>query len=242
MAANLARPSAVAHWVATLKPILIGLAITAAGLGPWTLLARWNATLRPDLPWAALVTLAYLAAGIAWLHGWGPPARTSVARRQSLRLRGTPAGAEEGLPASALVAMLIGLYLMWILIARFSPMPDLNELPTTSLRWSMFLMGGLMAGVVEEVAFRGYMLSGLTERNPANAVMITSAVFALAHITQGLGALLLLGPGLFAASLVFCALTQRTGSILPGMLIHVLGDLSHVYFGVLRGDWRLLFT
>jgi membrane protease YdiL (CAAX protease family) len=241
MAVNLAVDSAVPQLMTALQPILTGLAIAAAGLGPWTLLARWNVATRPDLPWAALVTLAYLAAGIAWLNGWGPPKRTAAMRRVRLQLRGTPSQT-DGLPAGALVAMLIGLYLMWILIARFSPMPDLNELPTTSLRWSMFLMGGLMAGVVEEVAFRGYMLSGLTKGNPANAVMITSAVFALAHITQGLGALLLLGPGLFAASLVFCALTQRTGSILPGILIHVLGDLSHVYFGVLRGDWRLLFT
>jgi len=84
------------------------------------------------------------------------------------------------------------------------------------------------------------MLSGLNQRSPENAVLITSVVFAAAHITQGVGALLVLGPGLFAASLLFCALARRTGSILPGMLIHVIGDLSHVYFGVLRGDWQLL--
>ena len=62
------------------------------------------------------------------------------------------------------------------------------------------------------------------------------------HITQGLGALLVLGPGLFVASTLYGALARRTGTILPGMVIHVLGDLSHTYFGVLRGDGSLLFV
>jgi len=127
------------------EPVLTGLVITAAGLGSWTLLAKWNATIRPDLPWAALVTLAYLSVGIAWLNGWGPPRWTADARRQRLQLRGAPPPPEEGLPAAAIIAMLAVLYVLWILISRFSPAPDLSELSTTSLRWSLFLMGGLTA-------------------------------------------------------------------------------------------------
>ena len=106
----------------------------------------------------------------------------------------------------------------------------------------MFLMGGLTAGVVEEVAFRGYMQSGIERFDRANAVWITSLVFVVAHVTQGLGAMLALAPGLFIASMLYGMLAQRTGTILPGIVIHVLGDLARVYFGVLRGDGSVLFV
>jgi len=103
-------------------------------------------------------------------------------------------------------------------------------------------MGGVTAGVVEEVAFRGYMQTGLEQYDRANALWITSLVFVAAHITQGLGAVVLLGPGLFIASMLYGTLARRTGTIIPGIVIHVFGDLAYTYFGVLRGDGSLLFV
>jgi membrane protease YdiL (CAAX protease family) len=79
-------------------------------------------------------------------------------------------------------------------------------------------MGGVLSGVVEETAFRGYMQTGLERHDPKNAVLITSLVFVGSHITQGLPALLVLGPGLFAASILYGLLVQRTGTILPGIV------------------------
>jgi membrane protease YdiL (CAAX protease family) len=223
-------------------PVLAGLLILAAGLLPWTLLARVNAQVRPDLPWAALVSAAYLGILLAWLQGWGPPRRNAARRRQSLRLWTRPAADADGVPAGVVVLLLALLYALWIVIALLSPVPDLGAYPTTSYRWSMFIMGGVTAGVVEEVAFRGYMQSGIERHDRANAIWITSLVFAVSHITQGVGAVLLMGPGLFVASMLYGTLARRTGSILPGMGIHVLGDLARVYFGVLRGDGSLLFV
>jgi len=226
-------------------PILTGLLIAAAGLVPWTVLARLNAQVRPDLPWAGVVTLGYLAALLMWLNGSGPPRRTAEPRRQLLRLwpRRTPDAANAGsLTLGAAVALLGLLYLLWIMIGGLSPMPDLTAFPTTSYRWSMFIVGGVTAGVVEEAAFRGYMQSGLERHDRANALWITSLVFVAAHITQGIGAVLLLGPGLFVASMLYGTLVRRTGTILPGIVIHVVGDLAYVSFGVLRGGGSLLFV
>lgn len=112
--------------------------------------------MRPDLPWAALVTVAYLGILLLWLIGYGPPRRSSYQRRQRLRLwpRSAPPDA-DGLPAGVVMVLLGLLYVLWIAISRISPTLDLSELTTTSYRWSMFNMGGLTAGVVEEVAFRG---------------------------------------------------------------------------------------
>ena len=212
-------------------PLLGGFLILAAGLLPWTLLAHLNARVRPDLPWAALVTMAYLALVLAWLQ-----------RRGSLRLW-PPSAPEAGpVPVAGIVALLGVVYLAWIAISRASPVPDLSVYTTTAYRWSMFLMGGVTAGVVEEAAFRGYMQPGIERHDRDNAIWLTSLAFVGAHVTQGLGAMVVLGPGLFVVSMLFGTLARRTGTILPGMAIHVVGDLARVYFGVLRGDGSLLFV
>lgn len=223
-------------------PILAGLLILAAGLLPWTWLSQVNLRVRPEWPWAALVTVLQLCLLLAWLHGWGPPRRRASQRRQRLRLwtHGTPEG--DGLSTGMIVGLLVLIYGIWIAIGTLSPTPDLTEYSTTAYRWSMFVMGGVTAGVVEEAAFRGYMQTGLETRDRASALWITSLAFVASHITQGLGAVLLLGPGLFAASMLYGTLALRTGSILPGMALHVAGDLARVYFGVLHADGSLLFV
>jgi hypothetical protein len=47
---------------------------------------------------------------------------------------------------------------------------------------------------------------------------------------------------MFVASMLYGVLARRTGTIVPGMVIHAAGDLARVYFGVLRGDGSLLFA
>lgn len=223
-------------------PIVTGLLILGAGLLPWTLLARANAQIRPDIPWAALATTAYLGILLMWLNGWGPPRRSADRRRQRLRLWPRSAADAESLSAGAVIALLLLLYMLWIAISRMSAIPDLSLYPTTAYRWSMFVMGGITAGVVEEVAFRGYMQTGIERHDRKNAIVFTSLVFTASHITQGIGAVLIMGPGLFIASMLYGMLARRTGTILPGIAIHVLGDLARVYFGALHGDASLLFV
>lgn len=213
------------------RPIVGGLVILVAGVLPSIFLADLSAEFRPDIPWAALAVSAYLGLGVAGLHitrvvpMW-PPQEAD----------------REAMPAWTIVGALIGLYVAWTLISLASPMPDLSAYPTSAYRWSQFLIGGVTAGVVEEVAFRGYMQPAVARIDRDSAVWITSIVFVLSHITQGPAAVLLMGPGLFAASMLYGTLARRTGSILPGMAIHVAGDLARVYFGVLHGDWSLLFV
>lgn len=66
--------------------------------------------------------------------------------------------------------------------------------------------------------------------------LITSVVFVLVHAVQGLGTLLVPGPGIFVASWLYGWLAWRTGSIGIGLIIHSLGDFAHTCFGLLGGD------
>lgn len=106
------------------------------------------------------------------------------------------------------------LYMVCIVASRMSPIPDLSAFPTTSYRWSVFLRGGFTAGVVEEMAFRGDVQAGIERDDRANVVWITSLVFVALHITQGIGAVLLLGPGLFVAAMLFGTLAPSLCELL----------------------------
>lgn len=225
-------------------PIAKGLLIALAGAGVWAVVARLNATIRADLPWAAGGMALYLVVLVRWLNGAGPPKASANTRRELLRLwpPQRPERRADGLSPAAIVLLLGALTAAWIAVGRLTPVPDLSAYPTSVYRWSMFVMSPIVAGVVEEAAFRGYMQRGLEGVDPRRAIWITSLVFVVSHVTHGLGTVLLLGPGIFAASMLYGHLALRTGTIVPGMCIHVVGDLTYTYFAVLHGNGSLLFV
>lgn len=102
---------------------------------------------------------------------------------------------------------------------------------TTDLRL-LFVLSTVFMALVEEIFFRGYLWEALAGKLPVLATILTTAVlFSLAHVVTGgpLGMERLL-PGLLLG-LVIGALRARSGSVLPGMLLHavhngILGVLS----------------
>lgn len=226
-------------------PVALGLLVTFVGLAPWVVMATLNARIHPELPWAAAATLAWLILYLAWLNGAGPPARWKAARHHRLRLwrAGSVGWSKDGLVVTLLLMALIGLLaFVWILIGAPERPPDLSPYPSTAYLVSIVVMGALVSGVTEEAGFRGYMQSGLERFGSGPALFGTAAAFALVHGVHGLETLLFLGPGIFIAGIVYGLLARHTGSILPGMLVHFLGDLAFTWFAVLGGDWRLLIV
>lgn len=225
--------------------VLMGLAIQLVGTLSWVALIRRNVRDHPHVPWAAVATAALLVLMVVWLSGYGWPRRTSTYRRFHLRLWQPEPGAWSGENLATILSLmgaLAGLSVLYALIGVMQPPVDLSPYPTTAIRFSALLMGPLVAGVVEEMAFRGYMQRHLERISPTFAITVTSAVFTLLHITQGLTYLLTFGIGIFIASVVYGHLAQKSGSILPGMVLHFAGDLAFAYFALLGGDSAKLFA
>lgn len=225
--------------------ILIALPILFVGTLSWVALIRRNVRVQPEWPWAAAATACLLLAMLVWLSGRGWSRSTSVFRRFHLRLWRPEPGAWSGdnlITILGLMGALAGMTVVYVLAGMSRPPEDVSAYPTTAIRFSVLLMGPLVAGVVEEMAFRGYMQSHLERIGPTFAIVVTSAVFTLAHASHGLAYLLAVAPGFFLASIVYGYLALKSGSILPGMALHFLGDLAFAYFALLGGDWTKLFA
>jgi membrane protease YdiL (CAAX protease family) len=77
------------------------------------------------------------------------------------------------------------------------------------------------AAIAEELCFRGLLFGGLRERLPRiPAALAAGTVFGLLHAFTGLSAV----PPLIALGFVFCLLYEKTGSIVPGILLHMLNN------------------
>lgn len=155
---------------------------------------------------------------------------------RTLRLRGASPG-YLGLAALLPFTLnpLVGL-LGWAVKSLF-PIPSavaevLNrmmfELPSYGAAIALF---ALMPAICEEVAFRGYILSGLESRHrEGRAILLSSLMFGFLHV------LLSLFQQLFNATLlglVLGLLAVRSASLLPGLIFHFLNNA----IAVSQGFW-----
>lgn len=77
------------------------------------------------------------------------------------------------------------------------------------------------APISEETCFRGMLFGGLRTRLPRFAAALISAlVFGALHATTGVSAV----PPLIFFGFVLALLYERTGSIVPGVLLHMLNN------------------
>lgn len=104
-----------------------------------------------------------------------------------------------------------------------SSVPD--ELIPRSLNTliGLLLFGAVLAPIVEEVFFRGFVLAGLARRWGAQwALMGSSVLFGLVHLSQGSG--LGVVPLTWLLALFLGWLYQRSGSLWPSILAHALNN------------------
>ncbi|MDB5181724.1 MAG: hypothetical protein JWP13_487 [Candidatus Saccharibacteria bacterium] len=82
--------------------------------------------------------------------------------------------------------------------------------------------------IVEELVMRGFLFTSLLKRfRFLGAAILTSIVFAAAHLQFGSGAPLLWVAALdtFILSIILCIMRYKTGSLWPGIFLHALKNL-----------------
>jgi membrane protease YdiL (CAAX protease family) len=79
----------------------------------------------------------------------------------------------------------------------------------------------ILAAIGEEICFRGMLFGGLRERLPrVAAALLAGAIFGALHAVTGITAV----PPLIFFGFTLCLLYEKTGSIVPGIILHMLNN------------------
>jgi membrane protease YdiL (CAAX protease family) len=90
------------------------------------------------------------------------------------------------------------------------------------LLW-LILAGAVLAPIVEEFLFRGLLYRYLRKkRSRAFAIVLTAALFAIAHLVPTLI------PSLFVFGIFLAWVVERYGSLYPAMALHSLNNLTSI--------------
>jgi membrane protease YdiL (CAAX protease family) len=209
-----------------IRAVVTGVVVLFLGTLPWSGLVALNLKLAPGVPWAVPVMALYGWLFCKYLDGWGWPRSTTAARRLNLRWRMLPwrvwfwALAAGGSAVSALLALAFaGLRLGTVPAEAFDEYARLDAYPAGSVvLW--LLMSAVVAGVVEEAAFRGYMQAPIERRlGIVPALATVGVIFYVLHLAP-----LIALPGFLLGTVAWGLLAYLTGSILPGMMLHVAVD------------------
>jgi|GEM_PF-3319167 len=97
--------------------------------------------------------------------------------------------------------------------------------------WSLVFVIAFLPAIIEEILFRGYLQFHLRQRlGKLTTYFLVGIIFSLVHFNP----LAILG--LFVISLYLSHLTERTGSIIPAMLVHFI---NNTYMLVLYREWYI---
>ena len=92
------------------------------------------------------------------------------------------------------------------------------------MAWAIIFLAALSAALTEEVGFRGYAQVALEERyGPVMAIIIIVVLFVFFHLNQAWALPALLQ--LFAAGLVSGVFAYASGSLIPGIIAHLVIDI-----------------
>ncbi|MGZ8666449.1 MAG: CPBP family glutamic-type intramembrane protease [Solirubrobacterales bacterium] len=92
--------------------------------------------------------------------------------------------------------------------------------------WVQVLLIVACAAISEELCFRGMVFGGIRERLPGVAAALASgAVFGSLHVFTGITAV----PPLIIFGTVLALLYERTGSIIPAVILHALNNTAALF-------------
>jgi sodium transport system permease protein len=110
------------------------------------------------------------------------------------------------------------------LLQESNPLVKELAASTAASRWQYVLVLGLMPALFEEIAFRGFILTGLRRRlNPWGAILLSALLFALYQLN------VFTALPMFLLGIILALLTIWSDSVLPAIFFHL------VYNAVLIG-------
>jgi membrane protease YdiL (CAAX protease family) len=208
---------------------LLALFIIAAAGAIWGALIFSNLKTTPSFPWCLPVLLVVLWLLWEYLGGKGWPSSTA-ARRKRLR-RANPVSGERYVWTAVTGALAItALAGIWIIVFQLFRLPPNRLLPANFVSSPLFVAAivagaSLLAPITEESAVRGYLQTSLErEFTPVTAVVLSSCVFALAHLSQGAAWPKLLV--YFLVGVTFGTMAYLNNSILPVIPVHIAADVT----------------
>ena len=204
------------------RALIMGGLVGAAGTMVWLVLVSINLQRNPALPWSVAAMAVYLVVYWWFLRG-GMLSWASTRRRELLRIEPLSANGWNW----ALLALVLGFLAAFVALigiqARIAEVPAAAFPATGNTPWyvvvSYIAMVGIVAGVAEEAAYRGYMQVELERAyGPVAAVAISSIVFALAHFS------IPLLPFIAAVGALLGTVAYLARSIVPGVVVHGVYD------------------
>lgn len=131
------------------------------------------------------------------------------------------------LPALALIGALLGLFQKTLLPEQeiYNLLMGLTSLPISLL---FLIVVGLVAPLLEEIIFRGFLFGTLRNSfGPWRSMVYSSLLFAALH--QSLVAFL----PIFFLAMVLAYLYEKTGSLWPSIILHMLNNTVATLFVIL---------
>lgn len=213
-----------------IRAIVSGVFVGAVGVETWL----FSLATIPA-PWSVIVM-----GGILWLYwkyfsgSWWPRA-TAEARRNNFRaVKLTVAVWKWGLVGALLYVVVFqsgAVLTLRILEFPAEASGDLygfDALPVWQA-WLTIVMASLVAGICEEIAFRGYMQVPLEKRyGPIVGITIVSILFVVVHLHQAWAQPILFQ--IFGYSVLLGILAYASGSIIPSIIGHTIMDIINFSF------------
>ena len=220
------------------RAVLSGSLVAMLGNLPWGILAYANLKLTPRVPWSVPLMIFYL--WFFWQYLSGRKLSRPSAEIRSKYLRALPPSGRVWcwslLSGSCALISLGAMKKVVEQLIKFPPSQhlDVSQFPSYTV-FSLLFMGAAVAGIVEEAAFRGYMQVPIERRHGLFvAIIVVGIVFGLAHFTHSWMSLGLL-PMYLVISAVYGVLANLTGSILPGVILHSVGNTLQDILNLLQG-------
>jgi len=208
-----------------IRAIVAGFLVAEIGIMTWMA----SLMLVPGI-WPLVVMGVALVAFCAYFGGRGWPKATKELRRERFRALKLPRAIWTWSLAAAMLFVVVAqasfvvtFRLVEFPAERFDQGFGFDDAPPW-IAWMFIGMASLSAGICEEVGFRGYMQVPLEKRyGPRVAIVITSLMFLVLHLNQAWAPSVLLH--LFALGALWGILAYAAGSLIPGIVSHVVLDV-----------------